>query len=186
MPANNEVGEKALFLTIECIERAHLADGVEHVEQSHIAWRTLQFGHVQSSPYHAKRRIIIGDSKEGVRIAANNIEVTITRQRFANDGALGWRLYTAPDSLDTRLYYAARLRLVSRCAARASSGLRKPFFSISHSALERAATLSPRMTPYTTALCRTVNPTSTALAVGVVQVARTAQSPDVGSGRSVK
>jgi hypothetical protein len=31
---------------------------------------------------------------------------------------------TAPGSLDTRLRYAARLRLVSRCAARASRGLR--------------------------------------------------------------
>jgi hypothetical protein len=31
---------------------------------------------------------------------------------------------TAPGSLDTRLHYAARLRLVSRCAARASRGLR--------------------------------------------------------------
>ena len=38
---------------------------------------------------------------------------------------------------------------------------------------------------YTTTLCRTANPTSTALAVGVLQVARTAQSPGVGSGRSV-
>ena len=38
---------------------------------------------------------------------------------------------------------------------------------------------------YTTALCRTENPTSTALAVGVLQVARTAQSPGVGTGRSV-
>jgi hypothetical protein len=42
---------------------------------------------------------------------------------------------TAPGSLDTREHYAARLRLVSRWAARASRGLRKPFFSISHSAL---------------------------------------------------
>jgi predicted amidohydrolase len=31
---------------------------------------------------------------------------------------------TVPGSLDTRLHYAAGLRLVSRCAARASSGLR--------------------------------------------------------------
>jgi hypothetical protein len=31
---------------------------------------------------------------------------------------------TAPGFLDTRLHYAARLRLVSRCAARASRGLR--------------------------------------------------------------
>jgi hypothetical protein len=31
---------------------------------------------------------------------------------------------TAPGVLDTRLHYAARLRLVSRRAARASSGLR--------------------------------------------------------------
>ena len=42
---------------------------------------------------------------------------------------------TAPGSLDTGLHYAARLRLVSSQAARASSGLRWPFFSISHSAL---------------------------------------------------
>jgi mercuric ion transport protein len=33
-------------------------------------------------------------------------------------------LCTAPGFLDTRLHYAARLRLVSRCAARASRGLR--------------------------------------------------------------
>ena len=34
------------------------------------------------------------------------------------------RRCTAPGSLDTRLHYAARLRLVSRRAARMSSGLR--------------------------------------------------------------
>jgi hypothetical protein len=42
---------------------------------------------------------------------------------------------TAPGSLDTWLDYAAHLRFVSSHAARASSGLRKPFFSTSHSAL---------------------------------------------------
>ena len=47
----------------------------------------------------------------------------------------GTILCTGPGSLDTREHYAARLRLASRRAARASSGLRKPFFSISHSAL---------------------------------------------------
>ena len=42
---------------------------------------------------------------------------------------------TAPGSLDKRLAYAARLKGWSCQAARASSGLRWPFFSISHSAL---------------------------------------------------
>jgi hypothetical protein len=37
---------------------------------------------------------------------------------------LGYQQCTAPGSLDTRLHYAARLRLVSRRAARASRGLR--------------------------------------------------------------
>ena len=52
--------------------------------------------------------------------------------------ATSWQQHSActgPGSLDTREHYAARLRFVSTCAARASSGLRKPFFSISHSAL---------------------------------------------------
>ena len=42
---------------------------------------------------------------------------------------------TAPGSLDKRLAYAARLKDWSCQAARASLGLRWPFFSISHSAL---------------------------------------------------
>ena len=42
---------------------------------------------------------------------------------------------TAPGSLDNRLSYAARLRVWSCQAARMSSGLRWPFFSMSHSAL---------------------------------------------------
>jgi hypothetical protein len=42
---------------------------------------------------------------------------------------------TAPGSLDNRLRYAACLKVCSSHAARASSGLRWPFFSISHSAL---------------------------------------------------
>ena len=42
---------------------------------------------------------------------------------------------TAPGSLDNGLRYAARLKVCSSHAARASSGLRWPFFSISHSAL---------------------------------------------------
>ena len=42
---------------------------------------------------------------------------------------------TAPGSLDKRLAYAARLKGWSCQAARASSGLRWPFFSISHPAL---------------------------------------------------
>jgi hypothetical protein len=44
-------------------------------------------------------------------------------------------LCTAPGSLDNRLRYAACLKVCSSHAARASSGLRWPFFSISHSAL---------------------------------------------------
>ena len=42
---------------------------------------------------------------------------------------------TAPGSLDNRLRYAARLKVCSCDAARMPSGLRWPFFSISHSAL---------------------------------------------------
>jgi hypothetical protein len=42
---------------------------------------------------------------------------------------------TAPGSLDTWLHYAARLMVVLSQAARVSSGLRSPFFSISHTAL---------------------------------------------------
>jgi hypothetical protein len=42
---------------------------------------------------------------------------------------------TAPGSLDKWLAYAARLRVCSYQAARVASGLRWPFFSISHSAL---------------------------------------------------
>jgi hypothetical protein len=45
------------------------------------------------------------------------------------------RACTAPGFLDNRLCYAARLRLCSRQAERVSSGLRWPFFSISHAAL---------------------------------------------------
>ena len=41
----------------------------------------------------------------------------------------------APGSLDNRLRYAARLKVWSSHASRLSSGLRWPFFSISHSAL---------------------------------------------------
>ena len=52
-----------------------------------------------------------------------------------SDDRPNWSCCTAPGSLDTGLHYAARLRLVSSQAARASSGLRWPFFSISHSAL---------------------------------------------------
>jgi hypothetical protein len=40
------------------------------------------------------------------------------------------------------LHYAARLRLVSSQAARASSGLRKRFFAISHAAATGSASLS--------------------------------------------
>ena len=42
---------------------------------------------------------------------------------------------TAPGSLDNSLSYAARLKVCSCQAARIASGLRWPFFSISHSAL---------------------------------------------------
>jgi nitrilase len=46
-----------------------------------------------------------------------------TMNHIAREGGC-WVLCTAPGSLDTRLHYAARLRLVSRRAARASRGLR--------------------------------------------------------------
>jgi hypothetical protein len=46
-----------------------------------------------------------------------------------------WFNCTAPGSLDKRLAYAARLKGWPCQAARASSGLWWPFFSISHSAL---------------------------------------------------
>ncbi len=42
---------------------------------------------------------------------------------------------TAPDCLDNRLRYAARLKASSCQAARIWAGLRYPFFSMSHSAL---------------------------------------------------
>ena len=42
---------------------------------------------------------------------------------------------TAPRFPDTRLHHAARLKVVSRRAARASLGLRVPFVPISHRAL---------------------------------------------------
>ncbi len=42
---------------------------------------------------------------------------------------------TAPGSLDNSSSYAARLKVCSCQAARIASGLRWPFFSISHSAL---------------------------------------------------
>jgi uncharacterized LabA/DUF88 family protein len=42
---------------------------------------------------------------------------------------------TAPGFLDKWLSYAARLKVCSFQAARMASGLRWPFFSISHSAL---------------------------------------------------
>ncbi len=42
---------------------------------------------------------------------------------------------TAPGFLDNRFSYAARLKVWSCQAARMASGLRWPFFSISHSAL---------------------------------------------------
>jgi hypothetical protein len=42
---------------------------------------------------------------------------------------------TAPGFLDNRFHYAARLKVWSCQAARMASGLRWPFFSISHSAL---------------------------------------------------
>ena len=45
------------------------------------------------------------------------------------------KLCTAPGSLDNGLRYAVCLKVCSSHAARASSGLRWPFFSISHSAL---------------------------------------------------
>ncbi len=45
------------------------------------------------------------------------------------------RRFTAPGSLDIGLRYAACLKVCSSHAARASSGLRWLFFSISHSAL---------------------------------------------------
>jgi transposase len=47
----------------------------------------------------------------------------------------GGTVCTAPGSLDNRLSYAARLKVCSFQAARMASGLRWPFFSISHSAL---------------------------------------------------
>ena len=59
----------------------------------------------------------------------------------AGDGGISARVadtaaaQLAPGSLDNGLRYAARLKVCSSQAARASSGLRWPFFSISHSAL---------------------------------------------------
>ena len=52
-------------------------------------------------------------------------------------GRLGWQkaVCTAPGTLDNRLPYAARLKACPNQAARVASGLRWPFFSISHSAL---------------------------------------------------
>ena len=52
-------------------------------------------------------------------------------------GRLGWQkaVCTAPGTLDNRLPYAARLKACPNQAARAASGLRWPFFSMSHSAL---------------------------------------------------
>jgi hypothetical protein len=58
---------------------------------------------------------------------------TVGRYSFVGDNVIQFnpqgRLYdsavcTAPGFLDTRLHYAARLKVVSRRAARASSGLR--------------------------------------------------------------
>jgi D-lactate dehydrogenase len=67
---------------------------------------------------------------------------------FALEGLLGFDLHgrtagvigtgkicTAPGSLDNSLSYAAHLKVCSCQAARIASGLRWPFFSISHSAL---------------------------------------------------
>lgn len=68
-------------------------------------------------------------------------QIEASVRRHAGDGAVigvetgPMTPCTEPGSMDTREHYAARLRFVSTCAARASSGLRKPFFSISHSAL---------------------------------------------------
>ena len=48
----------------------------------------------------------------------------LTRAQTAVSGTIMHIFCTAPGFLDTGLDYAARLKVVSRCAARASSGLR--------------------------------------------------------------
>ena len=52
-----------------------------------------------------------------------------------HNGRTGRTDCIAPGSLDKWLSYAARLKVCSCQAARIASGLRWPFFSISHSAL---------------------------------------------------
>ncbi len=77
-----------------------------------------------------------------VGVAAAAAEEEVLFRGFCNgplvvklQSASRCRFCTAPGSLDTSLSYAARLRVCSCQAARIASGLRWPFFSISHSAL---------------------------------------------------
>jgi transposase len=59
----------------------------------------------------------------------------LLRKAAARTNVALWAACTAPGSLDQWLAYAARLSVCSFQAAGAASGLRWPFFSISHSAL---------------------------------------------------
>jgi GAF domain-containing protein len=69
------------------------------------------------------RALSVPDARSDRRFSHN----PLVRERGGIRAYLGVPLTspcTAPGFLDTRLHYAARLRLVSRCAARASRGLR--------------------------------------------------------------
>jgi hypothetical protein len=76
----------------------------------------------------AQDTFYVGTMKGVGRIHQQTLIDTYAEVAFA-------KLCTAPGSLDKWLAYAARLSVCSFQAARAASGLRWPFFSISHSAL---------------------------------------------------
>ena len=79
-----------------------------------------------------KPRRIITDGLRSYGVAKREVlpEVRHRTSRYLNN-----RACTAPGSLDNRLRYAARLKDCSSHVWRMLSGLRCPFFSISHSAL---------------------------------------------------
>jgi hypothetical protein len=79
------------------------------------------------------RRLILGQRVFGIGVIGGSLQLTIGHVK--DTPSSGCCTCIAPGCLDTGLHYAERLRPVSSQAARASSGLRKPFFPISQAAL---------------------------------------------------
>ncbi len=131
------VGEMLVVDTVARIRRAHFAQGKrikgikEIARELGVARNTVQAAGDGENTATQSRNLSPGQVNRPDLAAHGCPESPQPRpRRMGSTGAC-----TAPGFLDNRFHHAARLTVWSCQGARMASGLRCPFFSISHSAL---------------------------------------------------